>query len=43
MPNPPKCYHILSDQPVTREYVLLINDNISNLASELADIIVALE
>ena len=43
MTNPPKCYHIKTDKPVNRTYVLLMKDSLGNLATELANSITELE
>ncbi len=43
MDKPPKCYHIKTDLPVNRNYVLLTKDSSGGLITELADLISELE
>lgn len=43
MQDPPKCYHIKTDLPVHRNYVLLTHDSLGTRATDLAESIVDLE
>lgn len=43
MTDPPKCYHIKTDLPVHRSYILLTHSSVESRATELADSIVDLE
>ena len=43
MPNPPNCYHIKTELPVNRKYVLLLHESLSKRAQALADSITGLE